>query len=135
LPANGSWTSAVEGLAREVGLDLVGIVPLEPAGTFRRYEEWLAAGYHGEMGYLARTDAVERRRDPARILPGARTAVVAGLNYHTLALPPGLRDDPARGLVASYAWGVDYHDVMLPRLERLAASIAAAAGRPVPYRA
>ncbi|RPI50078.1 MAG: DUF1730 domain-containing protein, partial [Chloroflexi bacterium] len=131
----GDWTSAVEGLAQEVGLDLVGIVPVESPVTFERYEEWLAAGYHGEMAYLARADAVERRRDPARILPEARTVVAVGLNYHTVPLPPELRDDPSRGIVASYAWGPDYHDAMLPRLHRLAGAIAQATGRPVPYRA
>lgn len=133
--ADRNCTRTVEGLAREAGLDLVGIVPAQPARTFDRYEEWLAAGYQGEMAYLARADAVEKRRDPARILPEARTVVAVGLNYHTVPLPPVLRDDPSRGIVASYAWGPDYHDVMLPRLHGLAEAIARATGRPVPYRA
>ena len=76
-PAERNWTSIVEGLAREVGLDLVGVVPAQPARTFERYEEWLAAGHHGEMAYMARADAVEKRRDPARILPEVRTVVAA----------------------------------------------------------
>jgi len=135
LPAEGSWTGVMKVLAQETGLDLVGVVPVEPTGTFRRYEEWLAAGYHGDMAYLARADAVERRRDPARILSGTRTVVAVGLNYHTFPLPPELRDDPSRGIVASYAWGPDYHDILLPRLHRLAGAIAQATGRPVPYRA
>ncbi len=134
-PAKGNWSSSIEDLAREAGLDLVGVVPVEPRGTFRRYEEWLAAGYHGEMAYLARDDAVKKRRDPGRILPEVRTVVTVGLNYHTVPLPPELRDDPARGIVASYAWGPDYHDVMLPRLHSLAGAIARLVGRPVPYRA
>ena len=133
--AAGSWAGTVAALAAAAGLDLVGIVPVEEPGTVRQYEEWLAAGYHGEMAYLARPDAVERRRDPARILPGARTAVVVGLCYHTWPLPPELRDDPSRGIVASYAWGPDYHDVMLPHLHRLAGAIACQAGRAVAYRA
>jgi len=41
------------------------------------------------------------------------------LNYHTAPLPPELRDDPSRGLVASYAWGQDYHEVLTPRLHEL----------------
>lgn len=135
MPAEANWTRTVEGLAREAGLDLVGIVPLEPPLTAARYEAWLSAGYHGEMAYLARADAVQRRRDPARILPGARTVVAVGLNYHTAPLPPELRDDPSRGIVAGYAWGPDYHHVMLPRLHRLAEAIAQATDRPIPYRA
>jgi epoxyqueuosine reductase len=125
----------IEDLARHLGFDLLGIVPAAPPSTIARYRAWLAQGYHGGMGYLARPDAVARRADPARILPGARYLIVVGLNYHTRPLPPALRDDPARGLIASYAWGDDYHDLMLPRLEQLAAALEVQTGEPVAHRA
>ena len=38
-------------------------------------------GYHGEMGYLAREDAVAKRKDPTRVVPGAVSAIVATINY------------------------------------------------------
>ena len=122
-------------LAAELGFDLAGVVPAGRTPTFDRYRAWLDAGHHGEMGYMARPDAVERRADPRRILPGTESIVVVGLNYHTVALPPHLRDDPSRGVVASYAWGVDYHDVMVLRLEQLAARVEAESGEPVAHRA
>ncbi|MBN1661851.1 MAG: tRNA epoxyqueuosine(34) reductase QueG [Anaerolineae bacterium] len=122
-------------LAAELGFDLAGVVPAGPAHTFERYTAWLDAGHHGEMGYMARADAVERRADPRHILPGAESVVVVGLNYHTVALPAHLRDAPSRGIMASYAWGVDYHDVMTPRLRTLAARIEAEAGHAVAHRA
>jgi epoxyqueuosine reductase len=50
-------------------------------------------------------------------------------------LPAGWRDDPSRGIVASYAWGDDYHEVMTPRLHQLEELIAAERGEPVAYRA
>jgi epoxyqueuosine reductase len=121
--------------ARRLGFDRVGIAPAAPAATAAPYRAWLAAGYHGEMAYLARPDAVAKREDPARILPGVRAVVALAINHHTAPLPPERRDDPARGLVASYARGDDYHDVMLPRLRELAALVEAAAGQPVAHRA
>jgi epoxyqueuosine reductase len=87
------------------------------------------------MGYMARPDTIAHRADPARILPGARTLVVVGLNHHTRPLPAGLWDDPARGLIASYAWGADYHDLMLPRLKQLAAALEVETGGPIAHRA
>ena len=39
------------------------------------------------MGYLARPDRLARRRDLDVILPGARSLVIVGLDYHTLRLP------------------------------------------------
>jgi epoxyqueuosine reductase len=118
-----------------LGFDLVGISPAAVSTEVARNQDWLDRGYHGGMGYLARPEAVARRADLARILPGVRSVVVVGANYHTVALPPELRDDPARGLVASYAWGDDYHDLLTPRLGQLAASIEAEVGQAVAHRA
>ena len=59
-------------------------------------------------------------------------------NYYPGAPPADLWQDPARGLVSNYAWGADYHDVMAPRLEELAAFVAAevdaGAREPFAYR-
>jgi epoxyqueuosine reductase len=59
------------------------------------------------------------------ILPGARAVVCVGLNYYPGPLPGDLARDASRGLIANYAWGFDYHDLMQPRLEELAAFIRA----------
>ena len=72
----------------------------------------------GEMAYLARDP--DRRSDLRRVLPGAQSVIVVGLSYYTIDLPDEVKHDPSRGLIARYAWGVDYHDVMTPRLEELA---------------
>ena len=121
--------------AGKLGFDLVGIAPALPALSLDAYKSWLAQGYHGEMGYMARPDRVERRENPDRILPGVCSVVSVGLNYYPGPLPADLRDDPARGLISNYAWGMDYHDVMMPRLEELATFIRAEAGCQVGARA
>lgn len=116
--------------ARALGFDVAGVAPAEAGEpAMEAYRAWLARGFHGEMGYLSRADAVARRADPARILPGVQSIVVVALNYHTRPLPPHLRDDPSRGVIASYAWGRDYHDLMLPRLEQLAAAVELETGQ------
>jgi epoxyqueuosine reductase len=121
--------------AHGLGFDLVGIGPAEPPGTAGYYCAWLDQGYHGEMAYLARPDALAKRHDLHRILPGVSSVVVVGANYHYQPLPQRLCDDPARGIMASYAWGEDYHDVLLPRLHQLAGCLEAGMGQQVPYRA
>ena len=129
-----SLTEQIRNQARDLGFDLVGIAPAHPTPYLDAYRSWLAHGYHGEMGYLARPDRVERREDPARVLPGARSVVCVGLNYYPGALPADIARDPARGLISNYAWGADYHTLMLPRLEELAAFIGARAGGDVAHR-
>jgi epoxyqueuosine reductase len=128
----------IEQLSRRLGFDLVGVLRLASAGrptTLEHYLAWLRAGHHGQMAYLARPDAVNKRGDMAHILPGIQSAVVVGVNYHTRPLPPGMVEDPSRGIVASYAWGDDYHDLLLPRLRQLAELVARELGQPVAYRA
>jgi epoxyqueuosine reductase len=81
----------------------------------------------GDMAYLARDP--DRRSDPRRVLPDARSVIAVGLNYYTRDLPDEVKNDPSRGLIARYAWGADYHDVMTPRLEELAQFVREKTGR------
>lgn len=121
--------------AVELGFNLVGVVSAQPGKRLSSYLAWLDRQYHGEMGYLARPDRVARRQDPSLILPGAAAIVCVGLDYHTLRLPPDIAHDPARGRISNYAWQLDYHEVMTPRLEDLGHWLAAEVGSPVQSRA
>jgi epoxyqueuosine reductase len=120
--------------AFELGFDVVGIAPAEPAEHLHAYLEWLEAGYHGEQAYLARPDRLARRRDLQVVLPGVRSIIVVGLHYWRG--PPSVQAaDPGYGRISCYAHGTDYHHVMLLRLQRLLASASAHAGRPLRGRA
>ena len=104
--------------AYELGFDLVGIAPADVAPHAREYADWIAAGYAGELAYMTRDP--ERRSDPRRVLPGAQSVIVVALSYYTVDVPDEIKNDPSRGLISRYAWGVDYHDLMTPRLKELA---------------
>jgi epoxyqueuosine reductase len=53
-----------------------------------------------------------------------QSLVCVGLDYSWLSPPEAISGDPSRGRISNYAWGVDYHDVMAPRLEALARWLA-----------
>ena len=127
-------TEKIYNKAHGLGFDLVGVAPVYPPPRLSAYRSWIARGYHGEMNYLARPDRVERREDPARILPNVRSIISVGLNYYPQAEPDSVRLTPDRGLVSNYAWGQNYHDLMIPRLETLAAFINAQVGGKVAHR-
>lgn len=119
--------------ALRLGFDLTGIAPATPSIHGGAVRDWLAAGHHGDMAWLARDP--ERRLDPARVVTGARTVIAVGLSY-AVAPPPAERwDDPRHGRIARYAWGPDYHDVLLPMLMELGRWLESEAGRPVAWRA
>jgi epoxyqueuosine reductase len=118
--------SALKAHARDLGFNMAGITPATASPRLDAYLRWLEAGMHGEMGYLARPDRTARRRDLNVILPGVRSLVVVGLDYHAFDVPASILNDPARGRIAAYAWGLDYHDLMAERLEQLAADLGGA---------
>ncbi len=121
--------------AHELGFNLVGITRAEPSPTLDAYLRWIDAGMHGSMGYMARPDRVARRRDVSLILPGARSFVVVGLDYQTTIIPDSILNDPSRGRIAAYAWGLDYHDILTPRLESLAEWLQTESGQKFSHRA
>jgi epoxyqueuosine reductase len=114
-------TESVKARAIELGFDHVAIGPAEPPEHGPEFEQWVAAGFAGTMAYLGRRSG--ERLDPGRLLPGAASVVCVALNYYQ-----GEAADPSWEPVARYAWGRDYHEVMTPRLERLAAHLEAAGG-------
>ncbi|MCY4147114.1 MAG: tRNA epoxyqueuosine(34) reductase QueG [Chloroflexi bacterium] len=114
--------------ARELGFTLCGIAPAEPSPTLAHYLRWIQRGMHGEMGYMARPDRVRRRQDLREVLPGARSLIIIGLDYRASFADEDALKDPARGRIASYAWGVDYHQVLSLRLESFAEWMLAECG-------
>ena len=94
--------------ALAAGFDLAGIATLGVPGTARHFDDWLAAGYHGEMSYLER--GAELRRDARRPVAGMVSALVVALNYGGTQPP---------GPVARYARFTDYHRVMWDKLDAL----------------
>lgn len=110
---------AIRARAQAEGFNLVGITRAEPSPTLEAYRQWLEAGMHGTMGYMARPDRVARREDLRVILPDAVTLIMVGRDYRTDAVDEAVLRDARRGRIASYAWHLDYHDIMTPRLEVL----------------
>ena len=108
-------SSSIRQWGLELGFDRVGFARaerLDAEGV--RFEEWLAAGRHGSMAWLARDPA--RRIDPQEILPGARSVIVVAKNYYT---PIEHSDSPEHGKVSRYAWGRDYHRILPKKLKKL----------------
>lgn len=127
-----SLTERIKEKAYALGFDLIGVAPASRAPHAEAYRRWLARGYQAQMAWLGRDP--ERREDARLALPGAQAVVVVGLSYYVLDPPPEIWDDPARGRIARYAWGLDYHEVMLPRLRELGDFIDRASGRSLTQR-
>ncbi len=109
---------AVRAAGHELGFDQVGFAPATEPPHASAYLAWLERGWHGEMAYMAREDAVRRRLRPGDALPGCRTIVVASLSY--AGPSPEVSEDATMPIVARYARGRDYHGVFEVGLAELA---------------
>ena len=107
-------SQAVKAFATKLGLDACGIAQAGPADPEDRLGEWLAAGYHADMDWMATTKAI--RQNPQIKMPGARSVVVVARNYYY----PDPAADAGTVKVARYARGRDYHKVLKKPLLQLA---------------
>jgi epoxyqueuosine reductase len=112
--------------ARALGLDAVGIARIEPANSGRRLREFLDAGRHGDMDWMAAT--ADRRADPRVLWPDARSAIVVGHSYAPKHDPLAALADHKRGVISVYAQGHDYHNVLKSKIKSLASSFAKKSG-------
>ena len=113
-----------ERLVREasaLGFDAVGVTSVDqnwPAGA--RLREFLQAGRHGDMDWMAR----DARAHPRALWPEAKSAVLVGQTYTPADNSLALLAEKTSGLVSAYAARRDYHDVVKGKLKTLAQWLA-----------
>ena len=122
-----AFRARLEREAKALGFDAFGIaapdaIPDAPA----RFIQFLDAGRHGEMGWLA--NAPERRSDPRVLWDDVRSIVMLGMNYGPDSDPLAILQQRERGAISVYAQGDDYHDLIKTRLKTLARWMIAQAG-------
>ncbi len=111
--------SAIRDEALRLGFDAVGFAAARLAPEARAHlAEFLARGYHGDMGWLAAR--ADERGDPQALWREAQSVVMLGVNYAPEADPVAVLAQRDRGAVSVYAQGQDYHDIVKARLRALA---------------
>ena len=119
--------AALTRAAREHGFDVVGITtPDAIPQALGRLQRFLAEGGHGDMEWIESTSA--RRGDPRALWPDVRSVIMLGFNYGPDGDPLAILKQKDRGAVSVYAQGDDYHEIVKPRLKRLARWLVAQAG-------
>ena len=132
VPPSLSGTEPIEmkaqvvAFARELGFDSCRVAACAPPAHAAAFESWISDGAHGEMHYMARGE--EKRSNPEKVLPGARSIIVLALNYFR-GVEASVSDAESQnaagtaatttGRIARYAWGDDYHDVIQAKLDQI----------------
>jgi epoxyqueuosine reductase len=119
-------TVAIKTEAVRLGFNHMGIAPALPVPHYQAYIEWVQAGRHDGMDYMARKDTLAKRGDPRLILEGCQRIICLAMPY----APPRSTGDcpPGSGRVSAYALTQDYHEVIWDRLNQLESFIHTHAG-------
>ncbi|MBV8352025.1 MAG: tRNA epoxyqueuosine(34) reductase QueG [Verrucomicrobia bacterium] len=114
--------SEIRALATNCGFDDCRFARVGQAPHSLEYFFWLRAGSHASMTWLGRDPA--RRADPSRVLLNAKTLLVLAKNYFQ-----GPNPRSQAGKIARYAWGTDYHEIMLKDMAPIEALLREKGGR------
>ncbi len=125
--------------AHELGFSQIGIAGIDLSAAEEGLLAWLAAGFHGDMAYMAAHGL--RRARPAELVPGTASVITVAMDYLPRTTAEGWQamewqrlQAPSRAQVSLYARGRDYHRVLRPRLQQLADRLQAEIG-PLGHRA
>jgi epoxyqueuosine reductase len=138
---NDQFVSQIQTWAHELGFSQIGVAGVDLSSAEPGLSAWLAAGFHGDMHYMA-AHGLKRAR-PAELIPGTASVITARMDYLPAAtiVNPGewqalefsRLERPAEGIVSLYARGRDYHKLMRARLQKLSEKIAGQVA-PLGYR-
>lgn len=116
------YTSFIKQEAQRFGFMACGI---SKAGFLEeeapRLEQWLNSQKHGQMSFME--DHFDKRLNPILLMDGAKSVVSLLINYY----PPETQIEGSYK-ISKYAYGKDYHNVILKKLRKLLRSIKAEIG-------
>ncbi|HHX06766.1 MAG TPA: tRNA epoxyqueuosine(34) reductase QueG [Pseudomonas sp.] len=126
-------TASIREWAAQLGFQQVGITDINLTEDALRLDAYLAAGYHGEMEYMASHGTMRSR--PDELVPGTLRVISVRMDY----LPEDTQmaqmlAQPEQAYVSRYALGRDYHKLIRKRLQQLAEKISQEIG-PFGHRA
>jgi epoxyqueuosine reductase len=116
---------ALSAQARLLGFSQIGVADVDLSSAEQGLLDWLQAGFHGSMHYMA-THGLKRAR-PAELVPGTLRVITARMNYLPASAKPNewqavewqRLKQPDQAVVSTYARGRDYHKVLRQRLQQL----------------
>ncbi len=123
----------------QLGFSTIGVTGVDLSAAEPGLRDWLAAGFHGQMHYMA-AHGMKRAR-PDELVPGTVSIISVAMPY----IPPHWPEDwmdrewrrlhtPGQAVISVYARGRDYHRVVRQRLQQLAQRLSSQIG-PFGYRA
>jgi len=110
----------IKAWGKSLGFQQVGITDTELSDAEKHLNNWLDAGFHGNMGYMQKHGT--KRTHPDELHSGTVRIISCRMDYlpEPMQQTNTLMQDPVRAYVSRYSLGRDYHKVLRKRLQKLA---------------
>ena len=120
-------------LGQSLGFQQVGITDIELSDAEKQLNNWLEAGFHGEMNYMHKHGT--KRTRPDELHEGTVRVISCRMDYlpEHMSRTKDLMKDPVRAYISRYSLGRDYHKLIRKKLQKLANLIEQKIG-PFGYR-
>ena len=121
-------------LGHSLGFQQVGITDIDLSSAEEQLNNWLQAGFHGELDYMHKHGTKRTRAD--ELHAGTIRVISCRMDYlpEPMKQTDALMEDPIRAYISRYSLGRDYHKVLRKKLQKLATLIEKKIG-PFGYRA
>jgi epoxyqueuosine reductase len=118
----------IEKWSKELGFQQLGISNIELNEHDKHLNDWLAAGFHGDMDYMFKHGS--KRSHPEQLVEHTCRVISVRMDYNPpdCELSDSVLDNPELGFISRYALGRDYHKVMRKRLQKLSDKITTVIG-------
>ncbi len=111
----------------ELGFQQVGITDADISQHADKLKQWLARGFHGDMGYMAEREGL--RNKPDELVPDTVRVISFRMDYFPDEQHTAERlQQPEQAYVSRYALGRDYHKLIRKRLATIAERLREAGG-------
>lgn len=111
-----NFTQILKNKALEMGFLDFGVAKSETLDSeFSHFQNWIDNNYNASMNWIANNP--HKRQNPANVLEDCKSVIILTYNYYTDFKHP--KEIENKGKISRYAWGNDYHDIILPKLKEL----------------
>jgi epoxyqueuosine reductase len=110
--------------AKNLGFCLIGISAPQELNDFSKYQNWIRAGKNAGMAYLASETALEARKNQAILFPECKSILSLGALFpNPNQLQNRIETPSTSGILACYALGEDYHEILTQHMTKLMTSL------------
>jgi len=115
---NAALAAKIKLWGKALGFSQIGIAQTDVAEAATKLQQWLEAGHHGAMDYMAKNS--DLRAKPSALVPGTVSIISARMPYLPISqISERVLTNKEAAYVSRYALGRDYHKTIRTRLQKL----------------